>query len=263
MIAGFPFIASSFDPDARAFVQTSGATDRAALNFFVKGIKRLGLWDDMVCWPLRSAQNAGTGSTAYSLGGLGTYNGTLINGPTWGEDGIDTSPSNAYIEIPQNFLNGANSVVGQTGSMLGVFANFSTDFGLISNRGASGNFWTFGTRNSTTQIFSVSNVTGGLNQVVTKGGLNTNNPQFASWRMDGSTNRYTTRWNGTNAQSAVVSGGTSSSRTNFQIGRENLSQFALKCAFCMTIESLAISNEQHDTLEVLYKSTLGRGLGLP
>jgi hypothetical protein len=89
MIAGFPFIASSFDPDARAFVQTSGATDRAALNFFVKGIKRLGLWDDMVCWPLRSAQNAGTGSTAYSLGGLGTYNGTLVNGPTWGEDGID------------------------------------------------------------------------------------------------------------------------------------------------------------------------------
>jgi hypothetical protein len=88
MIAGFPFIASSFDPDARAFVQTSGATDRAALNFFVKGIKRLGLWDDMVCWPLRSSQNAGTGSTAYSLGGLGTYNGTLINGPTWGEDGI-------------------------------------------------------------------------------------------------------------------------------------------------------------------------------
>jgi hypothetical protein len=263
MIAGFPFIASSFDPDARAFVQTSGVTDRAALNFFVKGIKRLGLWDNMVCWPLRSSQNAGTGSTAYSLGGLGTYNGTLVNGPTWGVDGIDTSPSNAYIEIPQNFLNGANSVVGQTGSMLGVFANFSTDFGLISNRGASGNFWTFGTRNSTTQIFSVSNVTGGLNQVVTKGGLNTNNPQFASWRMDGSANRYTTRWNGTNAQSAVVSGGTSSSRTNFQIGRENLSQFALKCAFCMTVEGVAISNEQHDTLEVLYKTTLGQGLGLP
>jgi hypothetical protein len=263
MIAGFPFIASSFDPDARAFVQTSGSTDRAALNFFVKGIKRLGLWDDMVCWPLRSAQNAGTGSTAYSLGGLGTYNGTLVNGPTWGADGIDTSPSNAYIEIPQNFLNGANSVVGQTGSMLGVFANFSTDFGLISNRGASGNFWTFGTRNSTTQIYSVSNVTGGGNQTITKTGLNTNNLQFASWRMDGSTNRYTTRWNGTNAQSAVVSGGTSSSRTNFQIGRENLSQFALKCAFCMTIENLAISNEQHDALESLYKSTLGQGLGLP
>jgi hypothetical protein len=89
MIASFPFLASSFDNDARTFINTSGAADRAAINHFVKGIKRLGLWDDMVCWPLRSAQNAGTGSTAYSLGGLGTYNGTLVNGPTWGVDGID------------------------------------------------------------------------------------------------------------------------------------------------------------------------------
>jgi len=263
MIAGFPFIASSFDPDARAFVQATGATDRAAINYFVKGLRALGLWDDIVCWPLRSAQNAGTGSTAYSLGGLGTYNGTLVNGPTWGTDGIDTSPSNAYIEIPQNFLNGANSIVGQTGSMLAVFANFATDFGIISNRGASGNFWNFGTRNSTTQIYIGSNVTGATNQVITKAGLNTNNLQFASWRMNGSINRYTIRWNGTDSQSNIVSGGTASSRTNFQIGRENLSQFALKCAFCMTVEGLAISNEQHDALEILYKSTLGQGLGLP
>jgi hypothetical protein len=81
--------------------------------------------------------------------------------------------------------------------------------------------------------------------------------------MDGLANRYTTRWNGTNAESAVVSGGTASSRTNFQIGRENLSQYALKCAFCMTLEGVAISNEQHDALEALYKSTLGIGLSLP
>jgi hypothetical protein len=89
MIASFPFLASSFDNDARTFINTSGAIDRAAINHFVKGIKRLGLWSSMVCWPLRSAQNAGTGSTAYSLGGLGTYNGTLVNGPTWGADGVD------------------------------------------------------------------------------------------------------------------------------------------------------------------------------
>jgi hypothetical protein len=255
--------ARGYDADATAFAAASGATDVAALSAFVKGVKELGLWSSMVCWPLRSTQNAGTGTTAFSLGGLGTYNGTLVNGPTWGSDGIDTSPSTSYIEIPQNFLNGANSVVGQTGSMLGVFANFSTNFGLISNRGASGNFWVFGTRNLTTQIFSTSNVTGGLNQAVTKAGLNTNSLQFSSWRMDGLANRYTTRWNGTNAESAVVSGGTASSRTNFQIGRENLSQYALKCAFCMTLEGVAISNEQHDALEALYKSTLGIGLSLP
>jgi hypothetical protein len=57
----------------------------------------------MVCWPLRSSQNAGTGSTAYSLGGLGTYNGTLINGPTWGEDGLNFNAASARIGVTGTF----------------------------------------------------------------------------------------------------------------------------------------------------------------
>lgn len=88
------------DADAAAFAATSGATDVAALSNFVKGVKALGLWDDMVCWPLRSSQNAGTGTTAYSLGGLGTFNGTLVNGPTWGVDGIDFDGTNDRIITP-------------------------------------------------------------------------------------------------------------------------------------------------------------------
>jgi hypothetical protein len=217
----------------------------------------------MVCWPLRSSQNAGTGTTAYSLGGLGTFDGTLVDGPTWGADGIDTSPTNARIEIPYNFLNGPNSVVGQTGSMLAAFANFATDFGLISNRGASGNFWTLGTRNSDTQIFSVSNVTDGTNQIITKGSLNTNNLQFAGFHMDGAANVYRTRWNGTNATNVTVSGGTASDRTNFQIGRQNTTQAALKCAICMIFDDTVLSDTQHDAVESLYKATLGTGLSLP
>jgi hypothetical protein len=89
----------SVDPDAAAFAAASGATDVAALSAFVKGVKDLGLWDDMVCWPLRSTQNAGTGTTAYSLGGLGTFNGTLVNGPTWGTDEISFVRANdQYID---------------------------------------------------------------------------------------------------------------------------------------------------------------------
>jgi hypothetical protein len=80
-------LARGYDADATAFAAASGATDVAALSAFVKGVKELGLWSNMVCWPLRSSQNAGTGTTAFSLGGLGTYNGTLTNGPTWGADG--------------------------------------------------------------------------------------------------------------------------------------------------------------------------------
>ena len=95
----------SYDPDALAYVQASGATDIDNINAFVIGVKALGLWDSMVCWPLRSAQNAGTGSTAYSLGGLGTYNGTLVNGPTWGADGVTfASASTQRIDISTSLV---------------------------------------------------------------------------------------------------------------------------------------------------------------
>jgi hypothetical protein len=96
-------VAQVFDPDAAAYVTTAGVTDATAktqINDFVKGIKNLGLWSNIISWPLRSAQNAGTGTTAYSLGGLITKNGTLTNGPTWGTDGINFDGANDYINVP-------------------------------------------------------------------------------------------------------------------------------------------------------------------
>jgi hypothetical protein len=66
-------LARGYDADATAFAAASGATDVSNLSAFVKGVKELGLWSNMVCWPLRSSQNAGTGTTAFSLGGLGTF----------------------------------------------------------------------------------------------------------------------------------------------------------------------------------------------
>lgn len=65
------------------------------INKFVVGIKKLGLWNSMVCWPMRSIHNAGTGSTVYSLGGLGIYNGTMVNSPTWSTDGVTSLVASA------------------------------------------------------------------------------------------------------------------------------------------------------------------------
>ena len=67
---------------------SSDVKDKRSVFNFVEGIHDLGLWDSMVCWPLRSSQNAGVGNTAFSLGGLGTFDGTLVNGPTWGINGV-------------------------------------------------------------------------------------------------------------------------------------------------------------------------------
>ena len=100
------------------------------INKFVVGIKRLGIWDKMVCWPMRSIHNAGTGSTVYSLGGLGVYNGVMTNSPTWGLQGITFAPNNttsrnAFITItsfPYNlttncsiFFSGMGYLGGATG----------------------------------------------------------------------------------------------------------------------------------------------------
>jgi len=84
------------------------------INKFIVGIKKLGLWDTMVCWPLRGVHNAGTGTTAYSLGGLGVYNGTLINSPTWGFNGISFGTT-GYIDITGSNLLGAGSGSFTTG----------------------------------------------------------------------------------------------------------------------------------------------------
>ena len=54
------------------------------INKFVIGVKKLGLWNSMVCWPMRSIHNAGTGSTLYSLGGQGVFNGNVQNSAQWG-----------------------------------------------------------------------------------------------------------------------------------------------------------------------------------
>jgi hypothetical protein len=94
---------SFYDGDAAAYFTRAGVTDataKAQINAFVKGVKDLGLWSSMVSWPLRSTQNAGTGTTAYSLGGLITTNGTLTNGPTWGANGVTFDGTNDYITIP-------------------------------------------------------------------------------------------------------------------------------------------------------------------
>jgi len=94
------------DADAVAYFERAGVTDATAksqISAFVIGVKALDLYNNMVSWPLRSAQNKGSGTTAYSLGGFGTYNGTLTNGPTWGTSGITFDGINDFISIT-NFV---------------------------------------------------------------------------------------------------------------------------------------------------------------
>jgi hypothetical protein len=236
------------DPDAQAFIDASGATDIQGINDFVKGVKALGLWSSMVCWPLRSTQNAGTGSTAYSLGGLGTYNGTLVNGPTWGADGIAFAPSSAnFLQITgmtssfpfeQVFVcsqgSGSDAAPSNYGSTVGdaviSLNRFETNVGIS---GVSLNL------NSVQSIFNIPNTT-----------------MFMKGRMESSTQLYV---------SANTSGETLMSPTSSTWGESRgVEGIQDRRAVGNTTAFWAIFKAASgSSLYALYKSTLGQGLGLP
>lgn len=84
------------DPDVLAFAVESGATDLTGLDNLVKYLKAESLYSNFVIYPMKSAQNAGSGGTVYSLGGLTTNDMTLMNAPAWALDGIDFDGINQY-----------------------------------------------------------------------------------------------------------------------------------------------------------------------
>ena len=157
-------IRNPLDRDAREYMSRAGVADAAArtqINEFVRGMRSLGLWDKCVCWPLRSAQNAGTGTTAHSLGGMGAFPGTLTNGPTWETDGVQfatdaTTGRNRLIVVPWSTVGGhdvrANStvvLVSNFGEVVGAGANYD-QYMLGSRETANGGYGALSTRNQNT-----------------------------------------------------------------------------------------------------------------
>jgi hypothetical protein len=103
---------NKWELDTQAYLNIcniTSTTPRQQLRDFAAGVNDLGLWNSMVCWPLRSSQNYGSGTTAYSLGGLGTFNGTLVNGPTWGVDGINFDGTDDRVDLPNESFGTGNA----------------------------------------------------------------------------------------------------------------------------------------------------------
>jgi hypothetical protein len=255
--------ASTYDANASSFIATSGATDIVAINDFVLGVKTLGLWNSMVCWPLRSSQNAGTGTTAFSLGGLGTYNGTLTNGPSWGADGV------SFVAADSEYI-----------STSFVPTNIDLSFGAC---------WSPNDDTKQHTAISVAGVSSGTlseniltyrgGSVAERGGsaVRSLNPRVAP--MEFFTNRFVmASFPVSSAARFSVNGGTiavgsGASRPNaplttqnVRIGRDHDSgagnflqgTVSVALAFNTTLEDSALISFYQ-----LYKDTLGTGLGLP
>jgi hypothetical protein len=248
------------DSDAQAFITTSGATDKEGIDQFVKGVKNLGLYNSMVCWPLRSTQNAGTGTTAYSLGGLGTFNGTLVNGPTWGVDGLTNSATGGVrATVPFTTTHSGLVVYNQSstsGSQTPIMFGDATD-GTASERRT--NFRT------DTNWFAWNGSTY-INHPFGPSSLN-------SFRMAGygiiSASTLLGYNNGAtttiSSSTANISGGTPNANvglmaaiSTFTNAQNMVGVMAFGAAF-----DVQLSLGQHSDFYTLYRATLGKGLDLP
>ena len=267
-----PFQPKPLDADAADFIRRSGATDRAAINAFVRGVKALGLWNNMVCWPLRSSQNAGFGSTAYSLGGLGTFDGTLVNAPGWTADGIDINaaisptPSISIDPSPlSDFANGHSwfVVMKPTGpspmSSASVSQWLAVQYNELLQAGAVGVGGTEGF-----MVNARTETQRRPSSFVSPDYPTTAKDKFAFMATNAASALASTYKVVGQTLSAVPAVGTvrSFTGTNLQItangnGR-NTSAFVL-----VTTPQFNLSASLQTALESLYKSTLGTGLGLP
>jgi hypothetical protein len=242
------------DIDAVAYIGRAGITNvvaQNAINDFVLGMKALNLYNNMACWPLRSTQNAGTGTTAYSLGGLGTFNGTLVSGPTWGVDGIIFDGSNDVIttSLTTQFTDftamaTAKINVGAVVAARIIDKNFSTGFWLgkaFADNQAGG-----GVREGSTPYGRYVSCTEGVY-----------NTLFST--RGGTTHSIYKNGSSTVATGTVTSTALSSDSVSFG----GSSNFLLGTISFTLMSDQSFSGSTVDSVYSLYRNTLGAGLGLP
>lgn len=264
-----------YDPDALQYFNVTGMNDdfsKKQVSDFVKGIKGLGLWNNMVCWPLRSSQNAGTGSTAYSLGGLGTFNGTLVNGPTWGVDGITFTHASAQY-ISTNCSYDASQLATGFATIVRPTDTYPTanNREICGNRGSSGSATVLTKNTAGGQQISLFDSVAGHNTASQNSTISTtftNTWHFAGGILDSVTRLFFNQANSI-TNSATSSGGSIvTGSNNFQIGRagtygimDRVWNGQISVSILFRKNSITPSNLE--SVRLLLRSTIGQGLGLP
>jgi hypothetical protein len=234
----------------------SDSTARQQIRDFSKGVNDLGLWNSMVCWPLRSAQNAATGDTMFSLGGLGTFNGTMTNTPTRGADGMTFPRTGAtHISAPRPI----GSAAADAYSVFSVHTQLVEDSNfraLWLGRDASNDRMFVRT---TGDSFGASNVAGvsaptdidGTHSTALTAGAGDTGKAIAAYKDGANTGSATGNATGTN--SVYYIGGLAGDATR---------SFGFPIAFNGAF-NLELSSAQVAALHALYRTTLGTGLTLP
>ena len=246
------------DRDTKAYLKRMAVdgiktpADIYSVNDFVVGLKDLNLWGNLICWPLRANQNAGSGSILYSLGNIGVYNGTLTSA---------TRDANGLI------FNGSSSRVSTT---LSSITSDHTSISVFRYNSIAGNQAIFAKDDagSNRQFNHISDGSSIAPQIFNTSFRNmyVGGPSLGSFNyvtLRNSTSLTNANNNGS-SQTTTTAGTMAAGTANVSIGSLSNSSFFFNgvISFAGIINSY-ISDADRSNFYSLYKITLGKGLALP
>ena len=250
----------TYDADALTYFTNTGITDltaRRQINDFVVGVKALGAWATMVCWPMRSSQNAGTGSTVYSLGGGGTFNGTMAAGATWGSEGIifngstgrvSTALTSATSDHTSMSIFKQTSITGNQVTLAKDDQGSNRQFNHTSD-GSSYQGQVFNT--TFRSAFVGTPVAGAFRSIVLRNSAGLTNAQPGQWYSNPT-------------QTTATSGTMSAGTAGVSIGSASNSNFFFNGVIPFAaVWNSYLSDTNRATVYRIYRDTLGEGIVLP
>jgi hypothetical protein len=200
----------------------------------------------------------------YSLGGLATYDGTLINSPSRVDDGIQSNINSNTISHNGGRDFGTNPFTFGACVKVQAFALLTPFIGLYP---PSATLAAYDASIQTSGVLDVlirNNSTAGGTSRVTAGAFTADTFGFATaTRNDNVLSTFLNNsFNGTSSSVASGINFTRTDTTSFITSRENNSatHSLSTVAFAFLIKGQAINPS---SLYTLYKTTLGTGLGLP
>jgi len=268
------------DRDTKAYLKRMAVdgiktpADIYSVNDFVVGLKDYSLWGNVIFWPLRANQNAGSGNIVYSLGGLtggSRLDGTLISNPIWHTHGIFFNSLNQYISLSGASINTdaftSLSVLSTIASdnnshLFGLFQYLSLNptrgvshaiFGPTGNGAINFNGLTGGIRRKGNQ--NVTNVGIGF-YYASAGVSNLSDPVNSTGFVQLNSTRNTT------SSGSGVLPYTFSSDLYWLFGFQGSVRHEI-ASFQIWFSGKLLTQSEILQLQNLYKSTLGKGLNLP
>jgi len=253
-------------------IATSTLPTQNLINSFVKGIKNLGLWNNFVCWPIRSSQNNQSSNTQLSLGGLGSYPLVLANSPAISSAGMIFNGTNQYAKCSQSgsqlnaslFANAGQIIMFSPLSSTRAFSMFfGQENGATYQYGMMRELNTFGTIQTTYESssgnVSINNATS-LNFNAWNVAYNSVSPVLGSLSVNNSSPLTAT------LIGYPIDQGNVGDYVGFAAREQAIggTYFAsMTASFGAFIGNVTPSSTQMGNIYSLYKSTLGVGLSLP